>query len=56
MEFFFIAGCVDFVHRPQFYVTRKYNVSEIASVSFKPGEGDIYSVGPMERLTEISSF
>jgi hypothetical protein len=44
-----ITGFVDFVHRPEFEITRKHSFSETGSVSiFKWREGDKYSNGPLE--------
>jgi hypothetical protein len=40
----------DFVYRPEFYITRKQNVSETRSVSAsRRGEGDAYSVGSLRK-------
>jgi uncharacterized protein (DUF1499 family) len=30
---FRLSGCMRFVHLPEFYVTRKHNVSEVRSIS-----------------------
>jgi hypothetical protein len=39
-----ITGFLDFVHRPEFQITRKRNVSETESLCvFKRGQGDTYS-------------
>jgi hypothetical protein len=41
-----ITGFVDFVHSPEFQITRKHNVSETGYVTvFRLGEGDTCSVG-----------
>jgi hypothetical protein len=44
---------VDFVHRPEFRITRQHNVSENGSVSvFRWGEGDTYCEGPFSKSND----
>jgi hypothetical protein len=43
-----ITGFLDFVHRPEFFITRKHNVTETGSVSIlRRGKIDTYSVGSL---------
>jgi hypothetical protein len=51
-----ISAFINFVHRPEFRIVRKYNVSETGSVSiFRLEERDAYSVGSLRNgLTPIT--
>jgi hypothetical protein len=44
------SGFMGFVHRPEFYITRKHNVPENGSLSgFTWGEGDTTLLSPLEK-------
>jgi hypothetical protein len=52
-----MTGFVEFVHRPELYITRKHNDSETGSVCiFRLGEGDPYSVETNLQVIEVSYF